>query len=92
MSIEQRTDATAGGMSRRRFLGLGGASAAFLAGSAALGPLQTLGIRSALGAPMERAEGYGPLVEAGDLLLPRGFSYRVISRAGEPMSDGNPNY
>ncbi|AHY45469.1 putative phosphatase [Rubrobacter radiotolerans] len=88
MSIEQRRDA--GGISRRKFLGLGGASAAFLAGSAVLGPLQTLGIRSALGAPMQRAEGYGPLVEAGDLLLPRGFSYRIISRAGEPMSDGNP--
>ncbi len=36
------------------------------------------------------ATGYGPLVSdpAGLLDLPRGFSYRVISRVGETMADG----
>lgn len=35
--------------------------------------------------------GYGPLVSAGpELDLPKGFSYTVVSRAGAPMSDGNP--
>lgn len=34
--------------------------------------------------------GYGPLVEDPDgiLNLPRGFSYKIISRSGEAMSDG----
>lgn len=37
------------------------------------------------------AAGYGPLVEdrAGLLDLPRGFSYRVISRFGDRMADGH---
>ncbi len=36
------------------------------------------------------AEGFGPLVQdpAGVLDLPQGFSYRIISAAGETMSDG----
>lgn len=36
------------------------------------------------------APGYGPLLPdpAGLLDLPAGFSYRIISRAGQPMSDG----
>lgn len=36
------------------------------------------------------SEGYGPLQPdpAGVLDLPRGFSYRILSRAGEPMDDG----
>ncbi|MGH3148208.1 MAG: alkaline phosphatase PhoX, partial [Rubrobacter sp.] len=34
---------------------------------------------------------YGPLVEAGpELELPEGFRYVVISREGDPMSDGLP--
>ena len=35
-------------------------------------------------------EGYGPMVPdpARLLDLPRGFSYRIVSRQGEPMSDG----
>ena len=39
-----------------------------------------------------RAAGYGPLVEDPDGLvdLPRGFTYRVISRLGEMMADGEP--
>lgn len=79
-------------MSRRDFLGIGGASAAFLVGSALTGqgPLHALGAKSAFGQPMERAEGYGELVDMGDVALPRGFRYEIISRAGEPMTDGNP--
>lgn len=35
--------------------------------------------------------GYGPLQAAGrELALPMGFTYTVISTAGQPMSDGNP--
>lgn len=35
--------------------------------------------------------GYGPLARAGpDLALPEGFTYAVLSRNGEPMSDGSP--
>ncbi|MBA2693564.1 MAG: DUF839 domain-containing protein [Rubrobacter sp.] len=79
-------------MSRRDFLGIGGASAAFLVGSALAGsgPLHALGARSAFGQPMERSEGYGELEDMGDIALPRGFRYEIISRAGESMSDGNP--
>jgi secreted PhoX family phosphatase len=35
--------------------------------------------------------GYGALVEAGpELALPPGFSYTVVSRGGQPMTDGTP--
>jgi len=35
--------------------------------------------------------GYGPLRPAGpELALPEGFSYAVVSRAGQPMADGRP--
>jgi uncharacterized repeat protein (TIGR03803 family) len=39
---------------------------------------------------LNEVEGYGPLVvdPKGMLDLPRGFSYQVISQAGETMSDG----
>ncbi len=79
-------------MSRRDFLGMGGVSAAFLVGSALTGqgPLHALGARSAFGQPMEQAEGYGELEDMGDIALPREFRYEIISRAGEPMTDGNP--
>jgi len=73
-----------GGFARRSFL-KGGAAAA--GGLAIAGPLQALAVRSAMGAPI-RGEGYGPLVDKGDLALPRGFRYRVISRSGAEMSDG----
>jgi secreted PhoX family phosphatase len=53
------------------------------------GPLAAYAARSAAGAQV-RTGGYGPLVDRGALDLPRGFRYRVISRAGEAMSDGNP--
>jgi uncharacterized protein len=53
------------------------------------GPLAAYAARSASGAPVHTG-GYGPLIDRGDLALPRGFRYRVISRAGEAMTDGSP--
>ena len=53
------------------------------------------GIRSEASGPMAlRASlgrgGYGPLRPAGpELALPDGFSYKVLSYTGKPMSDGN---
>lgn len=54
------------------------------------GGLAALGQREAEGKPAVRTAGYGPLVPMGDLALPAGFSYKVISRQGVPMTDGNP--
>jgi uncharacterized protein len=53
------------------------------------GGLTALGAREAEGKPVERTQGYGRLVTMGALALPRGFSYKVISRQGVPMDDGN---
>ena len=70
--------------SRRQFLRHTGSIALGFAG------LQTF--IAGCGEPPSRntVEGYGPLVPdpAGLLDLPEGFTYRVISRVGEPMSDG----
>ena len=46
---------------------------------------------SGLGSGVEAAGGYGPLVPdpAGLLDLPRGFSYRIISKFGDRMDDGH---
>ena len=66
---------------RRRFLGAtGSAFAALLASGCST--------RMPVGAPM--ADGYGALLPdpAGLLDLPKGFSYRVISRLGDAMDDG----
>lgn len=73
--------------SRRRFLYAAAGSAAFL-GLARLSHAQDAGADP--GAYVNEVAGYGPLVAdpAGLFDLPAGFSYRVISRAGEPMSDG----
>ncbi|MGI8910585.1 MAG: alkaline phosphatase PhoX, partial [Rubrobacteraceae bacterium] len=84
MSITGNWD---GRVSRRSFVG--GAAAAAAAVSVG-GGLSALGARTAEGKPPERAEGYGPLVPMGDIALPRGFRYKVISRQGQPMDDGNP--
>jgi uncharacterized protein len=54
----------------------------------ALGPLHAFGARAAMGAPRATSAGYGPLENKGDLMLPPGFNYQVISRQGELMSDG----
>jgi uncharacterized protein len=84
-----------GRVSRKQFLGAGGAgAAAFVLGALAdkSGPLGALGARGALGQSAPRVEGYGPIGPSNgpDLLLPQGFRYRIVSRQGEPMSDGNP--
>jgi len=63
-------------------------TAAAAAGLAVAGPLTAYRARAATGQATE-GEGYGPLIDQGELALPRGFRYRVISREGDPMSDGN---
>ena len=61
-----------------------------LAGGVAFsGPLQAFATRVALGQPAT-SKGYGEPVDKGDVWLPRSFQYRVISRQGDVMSDGNP--
>ena len=64
----------------------------FLRGSAASGVLLLANPLSALAARggATVGDGYGPLVDAGDLFLPDGFTYTVVSRAGDAMTDGNP--
>lgn len=64
-------------------------SAAYGGGLAIAGPLQALGADPVHGA-RKRTRGYGKLVNKGDLRLPRDFRYKVISRQGDPMADGNP--
>lgn len=66
--------------SRRQFLRATGSAFAALAANACTG-------RPAEGS----ARGYGPLKTdpAGFVDLPAGFSYRVLSRLGDPMSDGS---
>jgi uncharacterized protein len=71
-------------MDRRTFLH----RAAFAGGSVVFGPLHALGARVAAGERPPRVVGYGPLVLKGDLWLPAAFNYQVISRQGQPMSDG----
>lgn len=58
------------------------------ASAVGIGALKTLYGAPASAQPVVR--GYGPLVRdpAGLLDLPQGFSYTIMSRAGEPMSDG----
>jgi secreted PhoX family phosphatase len=64
--------------------------AAGLAGGLAIaGPLQAFGARVAAAQPVASA-GYGPLFDMGDLWLPEGFEYRIISRRGAPMTDVDP--
>lgn len=73
-------------INRRTFLRRAGVLAK---GLAIAGPLQAFGMRAALGQSLA-GQGYGPLVDMGDLWLPQGFAYRIISRQGERMSDGKP--
>ena len=81
-------------LTRRRFVQ---GSAAVGGGLMIGGPLSALAARTAEAQSRRRVIGYGPLVptreeDSGEvwLELPRGFRYRIISRQGEPMSDGNP--
>jgi len=72
-------------MDRRSFM----RGAALAGGSFALsGPLEAFAARARSGA-RATAAGYGPLRPMGDLALPAGFSYRIISRSGQRMSDGS---
>lgn len=68
-------------LDRRRFIGATGSAFAALVASGC-------STRMPVGAPM--ADGYGALLPdpAGFLDLPKGFSYRVISRLGDVMNDG----
>jgi secreted PhoX family phosphatase len=71
-------------ISRRSLLrGAGGIAAAVATG---LGSA----ISAAAGGSPRAVRGYGPLVRdaRGLLDLPQGFGYQIISRVGEPMSDG----
>jgi uncharacterized protein len=74
-------------VSRRAFLSRTGALAGGLALSA---PLVALADRLAAGSQLETTSRYGPLVNKGDLWLPRGFNYSVISREGQRMKNGDP--
>jgi uncharacterized protein len=71
---------------RRSFLKRGAAGAG---GLAIASPLQAFAARAAT-EERPSTRGYGPLVDMGDLSLPRGFKYRIISSEAEIMNDGNP--
>jgi secreted PhoX family phosphatase len=80
-------------VTRRRFVQ---GSAAVGGGLVLAGPLSALAAQTAQGR-RPSAAGYGPLRPAPELdtgitylALPAGFKYRLISRAGDPMDDGNP--
>jgi uncharacterized protein len=73
-----------GTITRRSFVKRSGAVGG---GLVAAGPLAAL---SANAGAQPRSAGYGPLVDKGELWLPAEFDYRVISRQGTPMSDGQP--
>ena len=74
-------------MNRRSFIK---GSAVFGGALAAMGPFQALSARRALGAAFTKSDGYGPLVNKGDLWLPSDFNYQIISVQGTMMSDGQP--
>src|ERR687892_988837 len=80
-------------LTRRRFVQ---GSAAVGGGLMLSGPLSALAARTAEGAP-RRSSGYGQLRPTPEqetglewIELPPGFKYRIISRQGDPMDDGNP--
>jgi hypothetical protein len=75
-------------LSRRSFLRAAGVCAAGFGGLRFLAERPELIARAASGDAS--ASPFGPVVAdpAGVLDLPRGFSYRVISRAGDEMDDG----
>jgi len=68
-------------VSRRSFMALAATSAAFAGLAHAVA--QPNG-------PKDDITGYGPLIPdpAGVFDLPEGFSYKIVSRAGQPMDDG----
>ncbi|MGH2802416.1 MAG: alkaline phosphatase PhoX [Thermoleophilaceae bacterium] len=89
----QGTDVIGRGLSRRRFV----QGSAAVGGSLALaGPLEALAAQRQNGRA-RRGSDYGQLRPTPErdsglayLALPPGFTYRIISRQAEPMSDGNP--
>ncbi|MEH1829068.1 MAG: alkaline phosphatase PhoX [Nostoc sp.] len=72
--------------SRRKFFAIAGTTAV---GTLMVSPMEGLLARQAFGRRF--GNGYGPLFPGADGILevPRGFQYRVISRTGTFMSDGN---
>ena len=86
MSDGQGDEAPMSVLDRRAFLVR---SAAVAGGLAIAGPLEAYRARLAAAQPVASA-GYGPLVDMGDLWLPEGFQYRIISRRGDPMTDIDP--
>jgi uncharacterized protein len=81
-------------MTRKRFVETTAAAGSALA---IAGPLSALQKQTAHARRRPHAPGYGELLPTKELdsgveylALPKGFSYRLISRAGDPMSDGNP--
>ncbi len=75
-------------LDRRNFLRR---SAVAAGGLTVARPLQAFAANRSAG-ERTTTRGYGPLRETGDgdLRLPEGFRYRIVSRQGEEMSDGNP--
>jgi secreted PhoX family phosphatase len=81
-------------MTRKRFVETTAAAGSALA---IAGPLSALQAQTAHAHRRPRTPGYGELfptkeIDSGIeyLALPKGFSYRLISRAGDRMSDGQP--
>jgi uncharacterized protein len=64
-------------------------SAVVAGGLAIAGPLEAFRSRVAAAQTVMSA-GYGPLVDKGDLWLPEGFQYRIISSRGDDMTDIDP--
>jgi len=82
------------GLTRRRFVKR---SAAVGGGLALATPLSSLATRTAHAHRRPCVLGYGDLLDTPEettgipyIKLPEGFRYRVISRSGDLMSDGNP--
>jgi secreted PhoX family phosphatase len=81
-------------MTRKRFV----EGTAAVGGALAIaGPLSALRAQAAEGRPRPRDVGYGnlapvPEIDSGIeyLELPQGFQYRLINRAGDPMTAGGP--
>ncbi len=72
-------------------------SAAVSAGLALGGPISAYAANTKKGGGRRKATGYGALRPTPErdsavayLALPRGFRYRVINRAGDPMTTGGP--
>ena len=71
-------------ITRRSFVKRSGAVGG---GLVAAGPLGALASGAA---GQSSSVGYGALIDKGDIWLPPGFNYQVISRQGDLMSDGQP--